>query len=151
MLNKIKTFFNNKLNLAITIVLLCAITGIIGSSVLIDNYLHTSLASEREVSLNVDVEVINKTDDTVTIEEENDKIKIHVDANKNSNTSKNINVGYIIPEVGVNVRTEPDINSDIIATLKYNSKVKVKGEESGWYKTDIGYIRKDLINLSYIN
>lgn len=150
MLNKIKTFFKNRLNIAITIVLLCSFIGIVGCSMLIENYLHTDMNRQRNITL--DIDIINKTGDSVTIDKEKDKIKVYINENKNVNskTPNKISVGRVIPDIGVNIRIKPTIDSNVVTSLTYDTKVDIYGEDNGWYKTDKGYIRKDLIKIIYI-
>ncbi|MCI8687729.1 MAG: SH3 domain-containing protein [Lawsonibacter sp.] len=67
-----------------------------------------------------------------------------------NNTSKR---GKIVnAEKGVNIRSGPGTDYDIVASASNGSRVTVQGEENGWYKvtynsTKSGYIRKDFISL----
>lgn len=55
-------------------------------------------------------------------------------------------------EKGVNIRSGPGTDYDIVASASNGARVTVQGEENGWYKvvysgSKTGYIRKDFISI----
>lgn len=58
---------------------------------------------------------------------------------------------YVIGE-GVNMRTEPSMQAEVIVSLSNNTEVKYLGNDGDWskvsYEDTIGYIRSDLLNTS---
>lgn len=50
----------------------------------------------------------------------------------------------------VNIRSQSNTNSEVVASIALNADVRVVGEENGWYKIEVngksGYIRSDLLS-----
>ena len=66
---------------------------------------------------------------------------------------ENVDLGYGIVESGsVNLRSMPDVNSDLMATLSVGETAYIIGLNCGWYKVQYegqtGYIRSDLLALT---
>lgn len=55
-------------------------------------------------------------------------------------------VKYVSARAGVNVRTQPNTDSEILATIQYNGEVVVIGEENGWYRTEAGYMSSEFLS-----
>ena len=74
-------------------------------------------------------------------QEENNNAKI-----TNYNSPKTM----YVKSAAVNVRSQANINSDVVDSLGINAEVSVVGEEDNWYKIQVngknGYIRNDLLS-----
>ncbi len=138
-----------KLNLKGKLLLLTAIVcliGIIVSPFIIDREINKYIEQiSTEVTVNIDV--INNTNDEVNIIEDNGNIIVTVDEESTleEKTDLNINV-RVISEVGLNIRENPTIDSEIVGTYSYGESVNVIEDEGDWYKTNKGYIYKEYVN-----
>ncbi|WP_055071905.1 glycoside hydrolase family protein [Clostridium massiliamazoniense] len=68
--------------------------------------------------------------------------------NNRSNISDRF--GYIISEIGLNVRKNDSVYSDIISVLDFGQRFKIIDEVGEWYKIsspEIGYISKQYTNI----
>lgn len=139
-----------KLQMFLLIFLVCFV-GIIATSFMIDNEIESYIADMRSV-ININIEVINNTDDIVEVKKSdngNVKVYIHSKTDKlitektSEETSKQVKV---ISEVGLNIRKEPTIKSDKVGAYNYGETVQVIGDHGYWYKTDLGFICKRYVN-----
>ena len=66
-----------------------------------------------------------------------------------SEPEENVEKGYI-SESSVNFRKEPNTNSEVLSTLKYNTEITIIGEDGDWYKVryqeNEGYVSKKLVS-----
>lgn len=131
----------------VVVIFLC-ITGIITSAFLIDKYIDGYITKLRpQVKNELVVNVYNNTNNKVTVDKDDKgNINVHIDEEKKVD-KKEPKQGTILAISGLNVRTEPDINSDIINALDYGSKVKILNETKYWYQIDNGFIYKDYVEL----
>ena len=136
---------NMKGKLLLLSIIICLI-GIIVSPFIIDREIDNYIEQiSTEVVINIDV--VNNTNDEVSVIEDNGNIIITVDEEitLEEQTDLNINV-RVISEVGLNIRKNPTVDSEIVGTYGYGESVNVIGDEGEWYKTDRGYIYKEFVN-----
>lgn len=131
------------------IVFVVCFTGIIASTVMIDNLIDSYI---KEIKTEVNIEVINNTNSEVAIEDKNGNIKVYI----NSETEEEKVVTEestvfeqkevtVITDKGLNIRKEPDISSEVVGTINYGGEVTVINEVDGWYETTDGFIKTDYV------
>ena len=131
------------------IVFVVCFTGIIASTVMIDNLIDSYI---KEIKTEVNIEVINNTNSEVAIEDNNGNIKVYI----NSETEEEKVVTEestvfeqkevtVITDKGLNIRKEPDISSEVVGTINYGGEVTVINEVDGWYETTDGFIKTDYV------
>ena len=105
-----------------------------------------------EMNTEVNITVINNTDDDVTIEQEDGNIiiKVNPEKEKSSQVTKSDEdgkeeYGIVTSVVGLNVREQPTIDSEKIGTLEYGAKIKILEESGDWYRTESGFIFKEYV------
>ena len=136
---------NMKGKLLLLSTIICLI-GIIVSPFIIDREIDKYIEQiSTEVVVNIDV--VNNTNDEVSVIEDVGAIIITVDEEitLEEQTDLNINV-RVISEVGLNIRENPTVDSEIVGTYSYGESVNVIEDEGEWYKTDRGYIYKEFVN-----
>ena len=136
---------NMKGKLLLLSTIICLI-GIIVSPFIIDREIDKYIEQiSTEVVVNIDV--INNTNDEVSVIEDDGTIIVTVDEEitLEEQTDLNINV-RVISEVGLNIRENPTVDSEIVGTYSYGESVNVIEDEGDWYKTDKGYIYKEFVN-----
>ena len=136
---------NMKGKLLLLSTIICLI-GIIVSPFIIDREIDKYIEQiSTEVVINIDV--VNNTNDKVSVIEDDGNIIVTVDEEMTleEQTDLNINV-RVISEVGLNIRENPTVDSDIVGTYSYGESVNVIEDEGEWYKTDRGYIYKEFVN-----
>ena len=136
---------NMKGKLLLLSTIICLI-GIIVSPFIIDREIDKYIEQiSTEVVINIDV--VNNTNDKVSVLEDDGTIIVTVDEEitLEEQTELNINV-RVISEVGLNIRENPTVDSEIVGTYSYGESVNVIEDEGEWYKTDRGYIYKEFVN-----
>lgn len=136
---------NMKGKLLLLSTIICLI-GIIVSPFIIDREIDKYIEQiSTEVVINIDV--VNNTNDEVSVIEDDGTIIVTVDeeVTLEEQTDLNINV-RVISEVGLNIRENPTVDSEIVGTYSYGESVNVIEDEGEWYKTDRGYIYKEFVN-----
>ena len=136
---------NMKGKLLLLSTIICLI-GIIVSPFIIDREIDKYIEQiSTEVVINIDV--VNNTNDKVSVIEDDGNIIVTVDEEMTleEQTDLNINV-RVISEVGLNIRENPTVDSEIVGTYSYGESVNVIEDEGEWYKTDRGYIYKEIVN-----
>ena len=136
---------NMKGKLLLLSTIICLI-GIIVSPFIIDREIDKYIEQiSTEVVVNIDV--INNTNDEVSVIEDDGTIIVTVDEEitLEEQTDLNINV-RVISEVGLNIRENPTVDSEIVGTYSYGESVNVIEDDGDWYKTDRGYIYKEFVN-----
>lgn len=136
---------NMKGKLLLLSTIICLI-GIIVSPFIIDREIDKYIEQiSTEVVINIDV--VNNTNDKVSVIEDDGNIIVTVDEEitLEEQTDLNINV-RVISEVGLNIRENPTVDSEIVGTYSYGESVNVIEDEGEWYKTDRGYIYKEFVN-----
>lgn len=136
---------NMKGKLLLLSTIICLI-GIIVSPFIIDREIDKYIEQiSTEVVINIDV--VNNTNDKVSVIEDDGTIIVTVDEEitLEEQTDLNINV-RVISEVGLNIRENPTVDSEIVGTYSYGESVNVIEDEGEWYKTDRGYIYKEFVN-----
>lgn len=136
---------NMKGKLLLLSTIICLI-GIIVSPFIIDREINKYIEQiSTEVVINIDV--VNNTNDEVSVIEDDGTIIVTVDEEitLEEQTDLNINV-RVISEVGLNIRENPTVDSEIVGTYSYGESVIVIEDEGEWYKTDRGYIYKEFVN-----
>ena len=136
------------LKVFITLFVLC-ITGIVFSTIAIDKQIDSYI---EEVKTEVNIEVINNSDNEVILVQEGEDITVIINSDEESEqvTKNDIEeeddaYGMVTSTIGLNVREEPSLDSEKVGVLEYGSKVKILGESGDWYKTDSGYIFKEYV------
>lgn len=132
----------------LVIVILLCIAGMISSAFLIDKYIDSYITKlQPQIKNELVVNVYNNTEDKVTVDKD-DKGNINVHIDKESKVDKKEpEQGVVLAVSGLNIRTEPNINSDIIDTLDHGTKVKILDETNYWYRIDKGFIYKEYVEL----
>lgn len=136
------------LKVFITLFVLC-IAGIIVSTIAIDKEIDSYI---EKMNTEVNITVINNTDDDVTIEQADGNIIIKVNPEKEKSSQviipdesgKKI-YGIVTSVVGLNVREQPTIDSEKIGVLEYGAEVEILEESDDWYRIESGYIFKDYV------
>ena len=131
------------------IVFVVCFTGIIASTVMIDNLIDSYI---KEIKTEVNIEVINNTNSEVAIEDKNGNIKVYInsEAEEEKVVTEESTVFEqkevtVITDKGLNIRKEPDISSEVVGTINYGGEVTVINEVDGWYETTDGFIKTDYV------
>lgn len=137
-----KLSFKSKLKMFSIIFIVCFI-GIIISTVLIDRQIDKYI-SEIKTNVDINVEVINNTDVKVTVIQNKRDIKIQLDDLHTTKSREEVSTYVkVVSESGLNIRQEPDIESEKVGVINYGDSVKVIEDCGDWYKTDSGFIYKE--------
>ena len=135
------------LKVFITLFVLC-ITGIVFSTIAIDKQIDSYI---EEVKTEVNIEIVNNSNNEVIVVREEDNIKVIIDSDEETkqvteidNEEEDVYV-MVTSEIGLNVREQPSLDSEKVGVLEYGSKVKVLEETGDWFKTDSGYIFKEYV------
>lgn len=137
-----KLSFKSKLKMFSIIFLVCFI-GIILSVFLIDRQIDKYIA-EIKTNVDINIEVVNNTNSKVTVNQNKNEIKIQLDESETTETTS-IKSTYVkvVTESGLNIRQEPDIESEKVGTVNYGHTIKITEDCGDWYKTDFGFIYKE--------
>jgi hypothetical protein len=137
-----KINFNMRLKVFLIIFSVCML-GIIFSTILIDRQIDKYI-SEIKTEVDINVEIVNNTDDKITVIKDGHDIKIQLDETLTIKDSvqKAFQV-KVVSDSGLNIRQEPDIESLKVGTINYGHVIQVKEDCGDWYKTDVGYIYKE--------
>lgn len=137
-----KLSFKSKLKMFSIIFLVCFI-GIILSVFLIDRQIDKYIA-EIKTNVDINIEVVNNTNSKVTVNQNKNEIKIQLDESETTETTS-IKTTYVkvVTESGLNIRQEPDIESEKVGTVNYGHTIKITEDCGDWYKTDFGFIYKE--------
>lgn len=83
----------------------------------------------------------NRTATESLVPEEKKEVVADVEAPEATKTA------YIISEVGLNLREEPVVTSNVLAIIPFGTKFEILEEKDGWYKTEFdnktGWISKE--------
>ena len=137
-----KINFNIRLKVFLIIFSVCML-GIIFSTVLIDRQIDKYI-SEIKTEVDINVEIVNNTDDKITVIKEGHDIKIQLD--ESSTIKEGVQKVFqvkVVSNSGLNIRQEPDIESLKVGTINYGHIIVVKEDCGDWYRTDVGYIYKE--------
>lgn len=63
-------------------------------------------------------------------------------------TKRSLFKGVVTNCQALNVRTEPNTDSNIVDVLNIDTQVKILEIIEGWYKIDNGYVMSDFIEIS---
>lgn len=137
-----KLSFKSKLKMFSLIFLVCFV-GIVLSVFLIDRQIDKYIA-EIKTNVDINIEVVNNTNSKVTINQNKNEIKIQLDESETTETTS-IKTTYVkvVTESGLNIRQEPDIESEKVGTVNYGHTIKITEDCGDWYKTDFGFIYKE--------
>ena len=68
-----------------------------------------------------------------------------------ANVPEDLDAAGVITKTNVNLRSEPNTESDVLAVLAQKTTVNVLGQESGWYHVrvgeTVGFVRGDLMSV----
>lgn len=134
-----KLSFKSKLKMFSLIFLVCFI-GIILSVFLIDRQIDKYIA-EIKTNVDINIEVVNNTNSKVTVNQNKNEIKIQLD--ESETTGIKATYVKVVTESGLNIRQEPDIESEKVGTVNYGHTIKITEDCGDWYKTDFGFIYKE--------
>ena len=128
----------------ITLFVLC-VEGIVFSTIAIDKQIDSYIEQ-----LQMEVHVINNTEDDVNIEKENNKMIININpTEENEEVTKENNktdeYGIVTSISGLNVRQDPSIESEKVGILEYGTRVKILEDCGDWYRTENGFIFKEFV------
>lgn len=137
-----KLSFKSKLKMFSLIFLVCFV-GIVLSVFLIDRQIDKYIA-EIKTNVDINIEVVNNTNSKVTVNQNKNEIKIQLDESETTETTS-IKSTYVkvVTESGLNIRQEPDIESEKVGTVNYGHTIKITEDCGDWYKTDFGFIYKE--------
>lgn len=137
-----KLSFKSKLKMFSLLFLVCFV-GIILSVFLIDRQIDKYIA-EINTDVDINIEVVNNTNTKVTVNRDGNKIKLQLDESDTTETP-NAKATYVkvVTESGLNIRQEPDIESEKVGTVNYGHTIKITEDCGDWYKTDFGFIYKE--------
>lgn len=137
-----------KLNLKpLLILFVLCLTGMIFSIIAINKEIDSYI---KEMKPEVVVE-INNVDAIVDVEEDDNKINITIEEKETEEVAitndepDEVEEIYIkvTSERGLNIRQEPNIESEKIGVLYYGEEVEILEESEQWYKIEQGYVYKD--------
>ena len=135
------------LKVFITLFVLC-IAGIVFSTIAIDKQIDSYI---EEVKTEVSIEVVNNSNNEITVIQEDSDITVIIDSCEESKQvaekdiiEKDVYV-TVTSTTGLNVREQPNLDSEKVGVLEYGAKVKVLEETGDWFKTDSGYIFKEYV------
>ena len=128
----------------ITLFVLC-VAGIVFSTIAIDKQIDSYIEQ-----IQMEVHVINNTEDDVNIEKENNKMIININpTEENEEVTKENNktdeYGIVTSISGLNVRQDPSIESEKVGILEYGTRVKILEDCGDWYRTENGFIFKEFV------
>ena len=136
------------LKVFITLFVLC-IAGIVVSTIAIDKEIDSYI---EKLNTEVQITVINNTDNDVIIEQEDGNVIIKVNPEKEKSSQVSIPYesgkevyGIVTSVVGLNIREQPTIDSEKIGVLEYGAEVKILEESDDWYRIESGYIFKEYV------
>lgn len=129
------------------IVFVVCFTGIIASTIMIDNLIDSYI---KEIKTEVNIEVINNTNDEVAVEDRDGDIKVYINPETEEEVTEETTVFdqkevTVITDKGLNIRKEPNISSEVVGTINYGGEVTVINEVDGWYETTDGFIKTDYV------
>lgn len=130
------------------IVFVVCFTGIIASTIMIDNLIDSYI---KEIKTEVNIEVINNTNNEVTVEDRDGNIKVYINPETEEEVVTEETTVFeqkevtVITDKGLNIRKEPDISSEVVGTINYGGEVTVINEVDGWYETTDGFIKTDYV------
>lgn len=130
------------------IVFVVCFTGIIASTIMIDNLIDSYI---KEIKTEVNIEVINNTNNEVAVEDRDCNIKVYINPETEEEVVTEETTVFeqkevtVITDKGLNIRKEPDISSEVVGTINYGDDVTVINEVDGWYETTDGFIKTDYV------
>lgn len=130
------------------IVFVVCFTGIIASTIMIDNLIDSYI---KEIKTEVNIEVINNTNNEVAVEDRDCNIKVYINPETEEEVVTEETTVFeqkevtVITDKGLNIRKEPDISSEVVGTINYGDVVTVINEVDGWYETTDGFIKTDYV------
>lgn len=130
------------------IVFVVCFTGIIASTIMIDNLIDSYI---KEIKTEVNIEVINNTNNEVTVEDRDGNIKVYINPETEEEVVTEETTVFeqkevtVITDKGLNIRKEPDISSEVVGTINYGGEVTVINEVDGWYEITDGFIKTDYV------
>ena len=130
------------------IVFVVCFTGIIASTIMIDNLIDSYI---KEIKTEVNIEVINNTNNEVAVEDRDGNIKVYINPETEEEVVTEETTVFeqkevtVITDKGLNIRKEPDISSEVVGTINYGGEVTVINEVDGWYETTDGFIKTDYV------
>lgn len=127
--------------LFITLLVIC-IVGVVFSTIAIDKQIDSYI---ERIHTEVKVEIINNSNNKVTVTQEDDNIKVKIDEREEVTKTPMESDEYVLvtSNDGLNIRHKPSVESNKVGTLNYGAKIKIIEEDGDWYKTDLGYIFKE--------
>ena len=125
----------------ITLLVLCAV-GIVFSTIAIEKQIDSYI---ERIHTEVKIEVINNSDNNVTVTQNENDVIIKIDERKEVTKTPVGEDEYVLvtSDNGLNIRHNPSVDSNKVGTLNYGAKIKIIEEVGDWYKTDLGYIFKE--------
>lgn len=128
----------------IMLFILC-IAGVVFSTIAIDKQIDSYIEQ-----LQMEVHVINNTDDNVTIEKEDNKMIITINPTEENEeviieNNETDEYGIVTSISGLNVRQDPSIESEKVDILEYGARVKILEDCGDWYRTENGFIFKEFV------
>lgn len=125
----------------ITLLVLCAV-GIVFSTIAIEKQIDSYI---ERMHTEVKIEVINNSDNNVTVTQNENNVTIKIDERKEVTKTPIGEDEYVLvtSDNGLNIRHNPSVDSNKVGTLNYGTKIKIIEEVGDWYKTDLGYIFKE--------
>lgn len=127
------------------ILFVLCLTGMIFSIIAINKEIDSYI---EEMKPEVFVE-INNVDVAVDVKEDGNKIKVVVEGEEEivitNDEPEEVEEMYIkvTSEQGLNIRQEPNIESERIGVLYYGDEVKILEESEQWYRIEQGYVYKE--------
>jgi len=127
------------------ILFVLCLTGMIFSIIAINKEIDSYI---EEMKPEVFVE-INNVDVAVDVKEDGNKIKVVVEGKEEiaitNDEPDEVEEMYIkvTSEQGLNIRQEPNIESERIGVLYYGEEVKILEESEQWYRIEQGYVYKE--------
>ena len=127
------------------ILFVLCLTGMIFSIIAINKEIDSYI---EEMKPEVFVE-INNVDVAVDVKEDGNKIKVVVEGEEEidimNDEPEEVEEMYIkvTSEQGLNIRQEPNIESERIGVLYYGEEVKILEESEQWYRIEQGYVYKE--------
>ena len=125
----------------ITLLVLCTV-GIVFSTIAIEKQIDSYI---EKIHTEVKIEVINNSDNNVTVTQNENDVTIKIDERKEVTKTPVGEDEYVLvtSDNGLNIRHNPSVDSNKVGTLNYGAKIKIIEEVGDWYKTDLGYIFKE--------
>lgn len=135
-----------RIKLFLILFVVCFI-GIVTSTILIDKQID-SYIEEMRTNIDINIEVVNNSDNNVTVKQDDDNVTIYIDPNKSDETTitkdrKNISEYItVVASSGLNIREYPTVKSEKVGSYYYGERVKVLEDCGDWYRTEFGFIYK---------